>query len=78
MLDDLLNYYPLVAKGGIFCGDDFHSRSKKNDNLGTLPDDQTSPMVFEAVEEFSKKIGKNYLTFGNHRGYPKTFAFEVD
>ena len=78
VLDDLLNYYPLVAKGGVICGDDFHSRSKKHDTLGKLPEDSIRPMVFEAVEEFSKKIGKNYLTFGNHRGYPKTFAFVVN
>lgn len=78
VLDDLLNYYPLVAKGGVICGDDFHSRSKEHDTLGTLPEDSIRPMVFEAVEEFSKKIGKNYLSFGSHRSYPKTFAFVVD
>lgn len=78
VLDDLINYYGLVAENGVLCGDDFHSRSKRNDSLGTIPDSEERPLVFEAVEEFSKKIGKHYLTFGSHRGYPKTFAFEVD
>jgi len=77
VLDDLTNFFPLVAKNGILCGDDFHARSKKNDPLGTMPD-TARPSVYEAVEEFSRRIEKGYLTFGNHRGYPKTFAFEND
>ena len=76
VLDDLTNYFPLVANNGVLCGDDFHSRSKKNDPLNTIPDIEDRPMVYEAVEEFSQRIQTEYLTFGNHGGYPKIFAFE--
>lgn len=78
MLDDLITYYRTVAEGKIISGDGFHSRNKVNEPLGTLPNDHSRPIVFEAVEEFSKKIGKNHLTFGNHEGDPEAFAFEAD
>ena len=33
-------------------------------------------MVYEAVNDFSKKINKEFKTFGEHRKYPMTFLFE--
>ena len=75
VLRDLDLYYPLVKNGGVLCGDDFHTRSKENDLLNTLPEDSNRPMVYEAVEHFAKSSGLKYEEFGNHRGYGKTFAF---
>ena len=75
VLEDLENYFPMLTEGGVLCGDDFHSRSKENDWLGTLPVGENRPMVYEAVERFSEISGLEYLTFGEHRDYPKTFAF---
>lgn len=76
VFDDLQNYYPLLEDGGVLCGDDYHTRSKKNDWLGTIPAKDKRPMVYEAVKDFSEKNNLNYLSFGNHRGYPKIFVFE--
>jgi predicted O-methyltransferase YrrM len=78
VLRDLVNYWPLVKKGGIICGDDFHSRMTLQ-NDGALEAEQLGSrrMVYEAVEDFASKHNLSYKSFGNHAGLPKIFLFTI-
>jgi hypothetical protein len=72
VLSDLKNYFPLVKYGGILCGDDFQTRKQAMEGLQLRSD---RPMVYEAVEDFSRIMKLKYLTFGYHGGFPKIYAF---
>lgn len=75
VLEDLETFYPLVSENGVLCGDDFHSRSVANDWLKTTSPATSEKMVYEAVTDFAKKHKISYLQYGNHLGYPTSFAF---
>ena len=76
VLEDLKNYFPKIKKGGILMGDDFNSRSKKNDFLNKMSENRKNKGVYEAVVQFSKENQINFSTFGNQSGYPKLFLFK--
>ena len=76
VLEDLKNYFPKIEKGGILMGDDFNSRSKKNDFLNKMSENRKNKGVYEAVVQFSKENQINFSTFGNQSGYPKLFLFK--
>lgn len=75
VLKDLQNFYTRLNIGGVLCGDDYFMRHINNDDIGSLEGLYPNPMVYEAVEEFSKIVNKQIHTFGSHRYYPKIFAF---
>jgi len=76
VLEDLRNYFPKLKKGGILIGDDFNSRSKKNDFLNKMSTKKKSKGVYEAAVDYSKEKKISFSTYGNQGGYPKLFLFE--
>ena len=76
VLEDLRNYFPKLKKEAILIGDDFNSRSKKNDFLNKMSDNRKNKGVYEAVVDFSKQNKISFSTFGNQGGYPKLFLFK--
>lgn len=76
VLEDLRNYFPKLKKEGILIGDDFNSRSKKNDFLNKISGNRKNKGVYEAVVDFSKENKISFYTFGSQGGYPKLFLFK--
>lgn len=78
VLEDLINYYPKIKKGGLVIGDDFFMRHKDNDILKTLfkndIPDYNEPMVYEAVIEFCNKNNLSHIELGKHADYGKLFV----
>lgn len=69
--NDLLNYYPKVKIGGLIIGDDYFMRNKKNDIYGKGYD---CDMVYEALQDFTKKYNIKFIESGTHGGYPARYV----
>jgi hypothetical protein len=69
--NDLVNYYPKVKTGGLIIGDDYFMRNKKNDILGRGYD---CDMVYEAVQDFTKKYNIKFIESGMHGNYAARYV----
>lgn len=77
VMDDLVNYFPKIAPGGIIAGDDYFMRHIDNDVYKTGAGCEEK-MVYEAVDEFVTNRNLSLETYGDHRGYPSTWLIRKD